>query len=93
MGPHLIYHLGGGEEGIRYHIEHLRYAKEVIWQDLNDWKTLPSETTGALEEGLPKLEELEGLARNRDEALVRIIKEVLLSSRTLSQGKSYDDSS
>jgi len=93
MGPHLIYHLGGGEEGIRYHIEHLRSAKEEIWQDLDDWKTLPSETKEALEKELPGLEDLEGLARNRDEALVRIIKAALLSSRTLNQGKSYDDSS
>lgn len=93
MGPHLLYHLGGGEGGIRYHIAHLRYAKEEIWQDLNDWKVMPPQTTGALERDLPRLEDLEGLARNRDEALVRIIKEALLSSRTLSQGKSYDDSS
>ncbi len=93
MGPHLLYHLGGGEGGIRYHIEHLRYAKEEIWQDLNDWKVMPRQTTEALERDLPGLEELEDLARNRDEALVRIIKEALLSSHTLSQGKRYDDSS
>ncbi len=74
MGPHLIYHLGGGEEGIRYHIEHLRSAKEEIWQDLDDWKTLPSETKKALEKGLPKLEALETLFKDRDEALVRVIK-------------------
>ncbi len=74
MGPHLIYHLGGGEEGIRYHIEHLRAAKEEIWQDLNDWKELPSETAKALERGLPGLEALESLARERDETLVQVLK-------------------
>jgi carnitine 3-dehydrogenase len=74
MGPHLIYHLGGGEEGIRYHIEHLKSAKEEIWQDLEDWKTLPSETTEALEKGLPKLEALESLTRRRDETLVQILQ-------------------
>lgn len=93
MGPHLLYHLGGGGGGIRYHIEHLRYAKEEIWQDLNDWKVMPPETTEALEQGLPGQEDLEDLARNRDEALVRIIKEARLSSPTSGQGKSYDDSS
>ena len=74
MGPHLIYHLGGGEEGIRYHIEHLKSAKEEIWQDLEDWETLPSETTEALEKGLPKLEALESLTRKRDETLVQILQ-------------------
>ena len=93
MGPHLIYHLGGGEGGIRYHVEHLGSAKEEIWKDLDEWKDLPSETAKALEQGLPTLEEIEPLARKRDEALVRIIKEALLNPPTLSQGKSYDDSS
>ena len=74
MGPHLIYHLGGGEGGIRYHIKHLTSAKEEIWQDLDDWKTLPSETTEALEEGLPELEELKAFAEKRDEALIRLLK-------------------
>jgi 3-hydroxyacyl-CoA dehydrogenase len=93
MGPHFLYHLGGGEGGIRYHIEHLRYAKEEIWRDLNDWKVMPPKTTEALERDLPRLEDLEGLAQNRDEALVRIIKEALFSFRTESQGKRDDDSS
>lgn len=93
MGPHLLYHLGGGGGGIRYHIEHLRFAKEEIWQDLNDWKAMPAQTTEALEQDLPRQEDLEGLARNRDEALVRIIKAALLHSPTFSQEKSYDDSS
>jgi 3-hydroxypropionate dehydrogenase (NADP+) len=74
MGPHLIYHLGGGEGGIRYHVEHLRAAKEEIWQDLNDWQDLPPETAKALERGLPGLEALESLARKRDEILVQVLK-------------------
>ncbi len=74
MGPHLLYHLGGGEGGIRYHIEHLRDAKEAIWQDLDDWKKMPPETTETLERGLPGRGELTDLAQERDEALVRIIK-------------------
>jgi 3-hydroxyacyl-CoA dehydrogenase len=93
MGPHLIYHLGGGEGGIRYHVEHLGSAKEEIWKDLDEWKDLPSETAKALEQGLPALEEIEPLARKRDEALVRIIKEAPLSFRNESQGKRDDDSS
>jgi 3-hydroxyacyl-CoA dehydrogenase len=92
MGPHLIYHLGGGEGGIRYHVEHLRSAKEEIWHDLDEWKDLPSETAKVLEQGLPRLEEIKPLTRKRDEALVRIIKEALLSFRNEGQGKSDDES-
>ena len=74
MGPHLLYHLGGGEGGIRYHVEHLRAAKEEMWQDMNDWKTMPEMTAEALERGLPELAEIAALSRRRDEALVRVIQ-------------------
>lgn len=74
MGPHLLYHLGGGEGGIRYHIEHLRAAKEAMWRDMADWKTIPSETAEALEQGLPGPTEFVDLAQERDETLVRVIK-------------------
>lgn len=74
MGPHLLYHLGGGEGGIRYHIEHLRATKEAMWQDMNDWKSMPPETTEALEQGLPGLEEIGALVRKRDEVLVKVIE-------------------
>jgi carnitine 3-dehydrogenase len=81
MGPHLIYHLGGGEGGIRYHVEHLRAAKEEIWQDLNDWQELPSETANSLEQGLPELEALESLTQKRDEILVRVLKALQSESK------------
>ena len=73
MGPHLLYHLGGGEGGIRYHIEHLRAAKEAMWQDMDDWRTMPSATAEVLEAGLPELDQIEAFARARDEALARLI--------------------
>jgi 3-hydroxyacyl-CoA dehydrogenase len=74
MGPHLLYHLGGGEGGIRYHVEHLRAAKEEMWKDMNDWKRMPEMTAEALERGLPELGEIAALAQKRDEALVRVIQ-------------------
>jgi carnitine 3-dehydrogenase len=74
MGPHLLYHLGGGEGGIRYHIEHLRAAKEAMWQDMTDWKAMPAETTEVLEQGLPGSTEIEALTQERDEMLVRVIR-------------------
>lgn len=74
MGPHLLYHLGGGEGGIRYHVEHLRAAKEEMWQDMSDWKTMPEMTAEALERGLPELGEIAALSKRRDEALVKVIQ-------------------
>ncbi len=52
MGPHLLYDLGGGEEGIVGHIEHLAGVKEGMLRDLATWTTFPPETGDALEAGL-----------------------------------------
>lgn len=73
MGPHMLYHLGGGEGGIRYHIEHLTSSKEGILQDMDDWKSIPASTSDALEAGLPPLEDLSDLARERDERLASLL--------------------
>lgn len=69
-----MYHLCGGEGGICYHVEHLRAAKEEMWQDMNDWKRMPEMTAEALERGLPELAEIAVLSRRRDEALVKVIQ-------------------
>jgi carnitine 3-dehydrogenase len=79
MGPHLLYHLGGGEGGIRRHIEHLGPAKEETWADLNDWKAMPAEAPQILESGLPELEQLPALACWRDEVLTRVLKAAMAS--------------
>jgi 3-hydroxyacyl-CoA dehydrogenase len=52
MGPHLLYDLGGGEEGIRGHIEHLAGVKEGMLRDLATWTTFPPETPDSLAAGL-----------------------------------------
>jgi carnitine 3-dehydrogenase len=80
MGPHLLYHLGGGEGGIRRHIEHVRPAKEETWADLADWQVMPPEAPGLLEGGMLELEALGDLANVRDEVLARVIKAVTVSS-------------
>lgn len=76
MGPHLLYHLGGGEKGIRYHVDHLRETKETMWRDFNDWKKLPEETADQLAQGLPPVDSIGELAGERDEKLVRIIHDL-----------------
>lgn len=74
MGPHLIYHLGGGEGGIRYHMDHLADTKETILSDLKEWKKFPPHTAEALAEGLPTLDETESLSVERDRKILRIIR-------------------
>jgi carnitine 3-dehydrogenase len=76
MGPHLLYHLGGGEGGIRYHVDHLKETKETMWRDFNDWTKLPQETADQLAQGLPPLDSIRELAGERDEKLARIIQDL-----------------
>jgi carnitine 3-dehydrogenase len=52
MGPHLLYDLGGGEDGIRGHVEHLAAVKEGMLRDLATWTEFPQQTTDALAGGL-----------------------------------------
>lgn len=73
MGPHMLYHLGGGEGGIRHHIEHLTKTKEHLLQGMDDWKSLPAPTSDALEAGLPPLEDIDVLASERDEKLAALL--------------------
>ncbi len=76
MGPHLIYHLGGGPAGIRGHISHLTGTKEGILRDLATWTTFPADTAEVLAAGVEAeaggrtLVELEA---ERDEALAAVL--------------------
>jgi carnitine 3-dehydrogenase len=86
MGPHLIYHLGGGKGGIRGHISHLTGSKEGMLRDLATWTTFPADTADVLAAGVEaeaggrSLDELEA---ERDEALAAI----LLALRASSEGR------
>lgn len=77
MGPHLLYHLGGGAGGIRGHLDHLAGVKEGMLRDLATWTTFPDDTADMLEAGLA--EETDGrsmvdLVRERDESLAAILR-------------------
>ena len=52
MGPHLLYDLGGGKEGIRGHLRHLGAVKEGMLRDLATWTSFPSGCDQILAEGL-----------------------------------------
>ena len=72
MGPHLIYHLGGGSGGIRGHISHLTGTKEGMLRDLATWTTFPPDTAEVLASGVDAEaagRTLAQLEAERDEAL------------------------
>lgn len=77
MGPHLIYHLGGGAAGIRGHIRHLTQTKEGMLRDLASWTTFPTDTADVLARGVEQEAAgrgLDQLERERDEALAAVVK-------------------
>jgi 3-hydroxyacyl-CoA dehydrogenase len=74
MGPHMLYHLGGGEGGYRAYLDHLGPTQEVRWKELGE-----SPLTEELKERLVRGVEAElgpqdarELARRRDAALVAL---------------------
>ena len=76
MGPHLIYHLGGGPAGIRGHISHLTATKEGMLRDLASWTTFPPDTAVVLAAGVEAEaagRSLDVLEAERDEALAAVV--------------------
>ena len=76
MGPHLIYHLGGGNAGIRGHISHLTGTKEGMLRDLATWTTFPADTADVLAAGVEveaRGRSLAELEAERDEALAAVL--------------------
>ncbi len=77
MGPHLLYHLGGGEAGVRGHLRHLGGVKEDVLDDLATWTEFPADVADLLAEGLE--EEVgdigvERLSVARDAALAALLR-------------------
>jgi carnitine 3-dehydrogenase len=76
MGPHLVYHLGGGKAGIRGHVSHLTGTKEGMLRDLATWTTFPADTAEMLARGLEAEvagKTLAELEVERDEALAAVV--------------------
>ncbi|MCD6681634.1 MAG: 3-hydroxyacyl-CoA dehydrogenase NAD-binding domain-containing protein [Burkholderiaceae bacterium] len=76
FGPHLTYHLGGGEGGIEHYLEHLGPSQARRWASLGA-PVLDDATKRALVDGV--LEEAAGrsvgeLERARDAALVALLR-------------------
>lgn len=79
MGPLLIYHLGGGQGGVRYFLHHLGDALTQWWSDMNTWTTVPEGAVEKLEAGI--IESMHGSSIDdicawRDKKLVELLKVV-----------------
>ncbi|WP_050929477.1 3-hydroxyacyl-CoA dehydrogenase NAD-binding domain-containing protein [Aestuariivita boseongensis] len=76
MGPHLIYHLGGGAGGYRGYLDHLGPTQEHRWKSLGTPK-LDDDTKAALVAGVERELEKQDeatLVERRDAALVELLR-------------------
>ncbi|MDI3502346.1 MAG: 3-hydroxypropionate dehydrogenase [Archaeoglobi archaeon] len=77
MGPFMIYHLGGGEGGIRHFIEHLSDAFSQWWSTMECWTELTEEMREKIIKGTEeevKGKDIRELEKERDEMLVKLLK-------------------
>jgi len=77
MGPHLTYHLGGGNGGYAHFIEHIGRSFEAYWRDMAAWTAIPAEAQTAIVAGVEA--EVAGrtpqeLAAWRDRRLAAVLK-------------------
>jgi 3-hydroxyacyl-CoA dehydrogenase len=52
MGQHLIYHLGGGQGGYGYFIDHIGKSFGTLWEDGANWTEIPAGSKKVLVEGV-----------------------------------------
>lgn len=75
-GPHMLYHLGGGEGGIAAYLKHLGPAQEARWASLGtpqlDPKTCDALISGIEDEAAGK--SIEELAERRDRLLIALLR-------------------
>jgi 3-hydroxypropionate dehydrogenase (NADP+) len=78
MGQHLIYHLGGGVEGIAHFIDHLgRTTFKSIWEDMATWSYISESAKAMLVEGVKEEtrgKQMNELIRWRNDKLVELLK-------------------
>jgi len=77
MGPHLTYHLGGGDGGYRYLMDHIGKTISVVWKDLATWTEIPEDSKDILVEGVKKSmgsRTFTDVANWRDKKIVELIK-------------------
>ena len=78
MGQHLIYHLGGGKEGIGHFVDHLgRATFKSIWEDMATWNYISDPMKTMLVEGVKEEtrgREIDELIKWRNDKLIELLK-------------------
>lgn len=77
LGPNMIFHLGGGEAGIKYFIDHVGVAWKDLWEDMAKWTSIPHQAADALQTGLDEQmadRTLKEMGQWRDEKIVKLRK-------------------
>ena len=74
LGPHMNYHLGGGEGGYRHYLDHLGPSQEERWKTLGQTPLTP-EIREILIQGIEKQNiPISELKTKRDNSLIKILK-------------------
>ena len=80
MGQHLLYHLGGGPQGMSYFIDHIgRTTFEAIWRDAATWTSITDAMKTTLVNGVESevgQREMGDLIRWRDDRLIKLLKDI-----------------
>lgn len=79
LGPHMIFHLGGGPGGIRHFVDHVGASWDKLWTDMASWTSLPAPTADTLASGVEDeagKRTLEEIACWRDEKVVQLLKAI-----------------
>ncbi|MGA3206397.1 MAG: 3-hydroxyacyl-CoA dehydrogenase NAD-binding domain-containing protein [Syntrophales bacterium] len=79
MGQHLIYHLGGGEGGYDYFINHIGKAFGDIWKDMAAWNEISDDAKSKLVQGMDEVmsgKKLTDVAQWRDKKIVALLKTI-----------------
>ena len=77
MGQHMIYHLGGGEGGYGYFIDHIGKAFGDYWQEMASWSKISRESRKLLTDGVGKSmgdRDAAQIAHWRDEKIISLLK-------------------
>lgn len=77
MGQHMIYHLGGGQGGYGYFIDHIGKSFEQYWKTMPTWSEIPAEARQAIVAGVEAAthgRSLAELAQERDRKLAALLQ-------------------
>jgi 3-hydroxyacyl-CoA dehydrogenase len=76
LGPFLSQHLGGGEGGIRHHLDHLGPSMDQWWQDLYETRLteeLKTKIVAGVRDAIQRLD-MDVLTGERDRALIHLLQ-------------------